>query len=168
MKTGILFAVLRLIATTQAKQFDPYLSDLTHQAPRTLHHGWDNLTVETNTGTFIGMYNDTYPNVRQFLRIPFAQVCQAFHLLFSVPICCLQLAYLILLGSPPWVISVGNRLRNYRIPPKIPPASVPVRCMLPPVLYCILLSLTLVFWCTCSLSAICLLITCFLERICAT
>ncbi|WKT45387.1 Alpha/Beta hydrolase fold [Fusarium oxysporum f. sp. vasinfectum] len=73
MKMATLFAVLGLLATTQAKQFDPYLADLTHQAPRTLHHGWPNLTVETNTGTFIGMYNDTYPNVRQFLRIPFAQ-----------------------------------------------------------------------------------------------
>ncbi|KAL4733148.1 Alpha/Beta hydrolase protein [Aspergillus similis] len=31
------------------------------------------LTVETRTGTFIGMLNDTYPNVRQFLRVPYAQ-----------------------------------------------------------------------------------------------
>jgi hypothetical protein len=30
--------------------------------------------VDTRTGTFIGMLNDTYPNVRQFLRVPFAQV----------------------------------------------------------------------------------------------
>jgi hypothetical protein len=30
--------------------------------------------VETRTGTFIGILNDTYPNVRQFLRVPFAQV----------------------------------------------------------------------------------------------
>lgn len=83
MQTGPLFGVLGLLATTQTKQFDPFLADLTHQGPRTLHHGWANLTVETNTGTFIGMYNDTYPNVRQFLRIPFAQVRQAFHLGFQ-------------------------------------------------------------------------------------
>ncbi|KAH7110946.1 Alpha/Beta hydrolase protein [Dactylonectria macrodidyma] len=73
MKGYTLFAVLGLSATTLGKQYDAYLTDLGHQKPRALHHGWDNLTVETITGTFIGMYNDTYPNVRQFLRIPFAQ-----------------------------------------------------------------------------------------------
>jgi hypothetical protein len=33
-----------------------------------------NLTVTTRTGTFIGDLNDTYPNVRQFKYIPYAQV----------------------------------------------------------------------------------------------
>ncbi|KAM6518967.1 hypothetical protein FALCPG4_012629 [Fusarium falciforme] len=73
MKSYTLLAALWLWAIAQAKQFDAYLADLSHQQPRSIRHGWDNLTVETNTGTFIGMYNDTYPNVRQFLRIPFAQ-----------------------------------------------------------------------------------------------
>ncbi|KAL3428953.1 alpha/beta-hydrolase [Aspergillus tetrazonus] len=34
---------------------------------------WPNLTVEPETGTFVSMLNDTYPNVRQFLRIPHAK-----------------------------------------------------------------------------------------------
>ncbi|OJJ42744.1 hypothetical protein ASPZODRAFT_1299585 [Penicilliopsis zonata CBS 506.65] len=50
----------------------PYYANLTWESPRTLSN-WSNLTVETQTGTFIGMYNDTYPNVRQFLRVPYAQ-----------------------------------------------------------------------------------------------
>ncbi|GKZ29543.1 hypothetical protein AbraIFM66950_005380 [Aspergillus brasiliensis] len=50
----------------------PYYADLSWQPARTLSN-WSNLTVETRTGTFIGMLNDTYPNVRQFLRIPYAQ-----------------------------------------------------------------------------------------------
>jgi hypothetical protein len=74
MKSYTFLAALWLWAIARAKQFDAYLADLSHQQPRSIRHGWDNLTVETNTGTFIGMYNDTYPNVRQFLRIPFAQV----------------------------------------------------------------------------------------------
>ncbi|KAM6506281.1 hypothetical protein FSOLCH5_014468 [Fusarium solani] len=73
MKSYTFLAALWLWAIARAKQFDAYLADLSHQQPRSIRHGWDNLTVETNTGTFIGMYNDTYPNVRQFLRIPFAQ-----------------------------------------------------------------------------------------------
>jgi hypothetical protein len=47
---------------------------MTWQPPRTLHADWSNLTVETQTGTFIGAFNDSYPNVRQFLRIPYAKV----------------------------------------------------------------------------------------------
>jgi hypothetical protein len=54
-----------------------YYANLTWEAPRTLSN-WSNLTVETQTGTFIGMLNDTYPNVRQFLRIPYAQVRLSF------------------------------------------------------------------------------------------
>ena len=55
------------------KAYPPYFEDLNWQDPRTLSN-WSNLTVETRTGTFIGMLNDTFPDVRQFLRIPFAQV----------------------------------------------------------------------------------------------
>jgi hypothetical protein len=51
----------------------PYYANLIWQPARTLSD-WANLTVETRTGTFIGSLNDTYPNVRQFLRVPFAQV----------------------------------------------------------------------------------------------
>jgi hypothetical protein len=51
----------------------PYYANLTWESPRKLSN-WSNLTVKTQTGTFIGMLNDTYPDVRQFLRIPFAQV----------------------------------------------------------------------------------------------
>ncbi|ETS76618.1 hypothetical protein PFICI_12005 [Pestalotiopsis fici W106-1] len=52
--------------------FDPYYANLTWQPPRTLSN-WSNLTVTTPTGTFIGTLNDTYPNVRHFLRVPYAQ-----------------------------------------------------------------------------------------------
>lgn len=55
------------------KYLPPYFEDLAWEVPRSLSN-WSNLTVETRTGTFIGMLNDTYPNVRQFLRVPFAQV----------------------------------------------------------------------------------------------
>jgi hypothetical protein len=51
-----------------------YYANLTFQAPRSLSN-WSNLTVETRTGRFIGFLNDTQPNVRQFLRVPFAKVC---------------------------------------------------------------------------------------------
>ena len=34
----------------------------------------DNLRVTTNTGTFIGSLNDTYPDVRQFKYVPYAKV----------------------------------------------------------------------------------------------
>ncbi|GKZ49030.1 hypothetical protein AbraIFM66951_001280 [Aspergillus brasiliensis] len=57
----------------------PYYADLSWQPARTLSN-WSNLTVETRTGTFIGMLNDTYPNVRQFLRIPYAQTRHAMDL----------------------------------------------------------------------------------------
>ncbi|PVH72271.1 alpha/beta-hydrolase [Cadophora sp. DSE1049] len=33
----------------------------------------DNLTVKTRTGTFMGNLNDTYPDVRQFLYVPYAK-----------------------------------------------------------------------------------------------
>lgn len=61
-----------LAASVSAAQFDPYYANLTFMPPRTLNVG-SNLTVYTQTGTFIGNYNDTYPNVRQFLSIPYAQ-----------------------------------------------------------------------------------------------
>lgn len=68
-----LFALVLATAPSLAAQFDPYFANLTWEAPRTLSVG-SNLTVKTETGTFIGLLNDTYPNVRQFLRIPFAEV----------------------------------------------------------------------------------------------
>ena len=34
----------------------------------------DNLTVKTRTGAFTGNLNDTYPDVRQFLYVPYAKV----------------------------------------------------------------------------------------------
>ena len=36
---------------------------------------YDNLTVSTRTGVFVGNLNDTYPNVRQFKNIAYAKVC---------------------------------------------------------------------------------------------
>ena len=33
-----------------------------------------NLIVHTRTGSFVGDYNDTYPDVRQFKYVPYAQV----------------------------------------------------------------------------------------------
>lgn len=73
-----IFAIGALIVTTITvatadKLLPPYFEDLKWEPPRSLSN-WSNLTVETRTGTFIGMLNDTYPNVRQFLRVPFAQV----------------------------------------------------------------------------------------------
>ncbi|PWY82015.1 alpha/beta-hydrolase [Aspergillus heteromorphus CBS 117.55] len=50
----------------------PYYANLTWEPPRTLSN-WSNLTVETQTGTFIGFLNDTFPNVRQFLHVPYAK-----------------------------------------------------------------------------------------------
>ncbi|KAK6209440.1 hypothetical protein LQW54_006293 [Pestalotiopsis sp. IQ-011] len=52
--------------------FDPYYANMTWQPPRTLSN-WANLTVATPSGTFIGMLNDTDPDVRHFLRVPYAQ-----------------------------------------------------------------------------------------------
>ena len=66
-------SVLAVAVLATGKSFPPYFDDLKWEAPRHLSN-WSNLTVETRTGTFIGMLNDTYPNVRQFLRVPFAQV----------------------------------------------------------------------------------------------
>ncbi|KAJ5731951.1 alpha/beta-hydrolase [Penicillium malachiteum] len=63
-----LLGLVPLVAGAEA----PYYADLTWQGPRTLSN-WSNLTVETQSGTFIGMFNDTYPNVRQFLRVPYAK-----------------------------------------------------------------------------------------------
>ncbi|KAF3403509.1 Acetylcholinesterase [Penicillium rolfsii] len=72
-----IFAIVPVIVATFTvtladKLLPPYFQDLKWEAPRSLSN-WSNLTVETRTGTFIGMLNDTYPNVRQFLRVPFAQ-----------------------------------------------------------------------------------------------
>lgn len=69
---GIWGAVAVTVLATD-KSFPPYFGDLNWEAPRYLSN-WSSLTVETRTGTFIGLLNDTYPNVRQFLRVPFAQV----------------------------------------------------------------------------------------------
>ncbi|OJJ42440.1 hypothetical protein ASPZODRAFT_105113 [Penicilliopsis zonata CBS 506.65] len=49
-----------------------YYANLTFEPARSIST-WENLTVETPSGTFVGMLNDSYPDVRQFLRIPFAQ-----------------------------------------------------------------------------------------------
>lgn len=67
-----LFAVTNVVYAA-AKPLPPYRGDLKWEAPRSLSN-WSNLTVQTRRGTFIGILNDTYPNVRQFLRVPFAQV----------------------------------------------------------------------------------------------
>lgn len=67
------FGLLGLASLVSAYTEQPYYANLTWEAPRTLSN-WSNLTVETQTGTFIGMLNDTYPNVRQFLRVPYAKV----------------------------------------------------------------------------------------------
>ncbi|CAK7200912.1 hypothetical protein SEUCBS139899_003612 [Sporothrix eucalyptigena] len=74
MHSALLLGSAALVSAAPAMgaMFDPYFANLTFEAPRTLSN-WSNLTVATETGTFIGMYNDTYPNVRQFLRIPYAQ-----------------------------------------------------------------------------------------------
>jgi hypothetical protein len=66
-------SLLGLAALALSELNPPYYANLTWQPARTLSN-WSNLTVETRTGTFIGMLNDTYPNVRQYLRVPFAQV----------------------------------------------------------------------------------------------
>ncbi|KAJ9132161.1 Carboxylesterase family protein [Pleurostoma richardsiae] len=72
---AILFdlALLGLASCVMGAMYDPYYANMTWQPPRTLHADWSNLTVETQTGTFIGAFNDSYPNVRQFLRIPYAK-----------------------------------------------------------------------------------------------
>ncbi|KAJ5925762.1 hypothetical protein N7454_007272 [Penicillium verhagenii] len=66
------FALLGFATIALCELNPPYYANLTWQPARTLSN-WSNLTVETRTGTFIGMLNDTYSNVRQFLRVPFAQ-----------------------------------------------------------------------------------------------
>lgn len=68
--------VASTVATLAVADFTytPWYANESFQPARTLHPDWANLTIETNTGSFIGFYNDTYPDVRQFLRIPFAQV----------------------------------------------------------------------------------------------
>ncbi|QKX64570.1 uncharacterized protein TRUGW13939_11745 [Talaromyces rugulosus] len=65
-------SLLGIVALALSELNPPYYANLTWQPARTLSN-WSNLTVETRTGTFIGTLNDTYPNVRQFLRVPFAQ-----------------------------------------------------------------------------------------------
>lgn len=85
MQLTLLSGLLALAAPlAMCAQFDPYYANLTWQEPRTLSD-WSNLTVKTETGTFIGMLNDTYPNVRQFLRVPFAQVCLWFVSSLTIP-----------------------------------------------------------------------------------
>jgi hypothetical protein len=37
-------------------------------------HGYGNRIVQARTGTFVGDYNDTYPDVRQFKYVPYAKV----------------------------------------------------------------------------------------------
>lgn len=66
-------ALAGLMTVATGETFPPYVQNLTYEGGRTLSD-WANLTVETRTGTFIGSLNDTYPNVRQFKRIPFSQV----------------------------------------------------------------------------------------------
>ncbi|PYH84403.1 carboxylesterase [Aspergillus uvarum CBS 121591] len=39
----------------------------------TSHHSDDALTVHTSTGSYTGLYNPTYPSVREFRAIPYAQ-----------------------------------------------------------------------------------------------
>ncbi|KAJ5491733.1 hypothetical protein N7539_003300 [Penicillium diatomitis] len=74
MRTSLLFLLIYSVAVVVEadKSYPPYFEDLEWQAPRSLSN-WANLTVETRTGTFVGMLNDTFPDVRQFLRIPFAK-----------------------------------------------------------------------------------------------
>ena len=86
MRFTFLLGSVALVSSVPAAlgaMYDPYYANLTFEAPRTLSN-WSNLTVTTETGTFIGMFNDTYPNVRQFLRIPFAQVRPPLPFFFSV------------------------------------------------------------------------------------
>ncbi|CAK38419.1 alpha/beta-hydrolase [Aspergillus phoenicis ATCC 13157] len=71
MVQGVAFGLLGLAASALGT-YAPYYANLTWEQPRTLSN-WSNLTVETRTGTFIGMLNDTYPDVRQFLRVPYAK-----------------------------------------------------------------------------------------------
>ncbi|KAE8329705.1 alpha/beta-hydrolase [Aspergillus sergii] len=72
MATMVTFWLLALAALAHSELNPPYYADLSWQPARTLST-WSNLTVQTRTGTFIGFLNDTYPNVRQFLRVPYAQ-----------------------------------------------------------------------------------------------
>jgi hypothetical protein len=76
------FALLGLSTLVFCELNPPYYADLAWQPARTLFT-WTNLTVQTRTGTFVGMLNATYPNVRQFLRVPFAQVRLSFILCFK-------------------------------------------------------------------------------------
>ncbi|KAH8657942.1 Alpha/Beta hydrolase protein [Xylariales sp. PMI_506] len=64
--------LLAFSSSALGAMYDPYYANMSWQAPRTLSN-WANLTVSTPTGTFIGIFNDTYPDVRQFLRVPYAQ-----------------------------------------------------------------------------------------------
>ncbi|PYH85809.1 alpha/beta-hydrolase [Aspergillus uvarum CBS 121591] len=72
MTPWAIFGWLGLASLALGELNPPYYADLSWQPARALSN-WSNLTVETRTGTFIGMLNDTYPNVRQFLRVPYAQ-----------------------------------------------------------------------------------------------
>ncbi|KAJ5734140.1 alpha/beta-hydrolase [Penicillium malachiteum] len=68
----IIAAILAWATSVLGLSEPGYYANLTWEKPRTLSN-WANLTVETPSGTFIGFLNDTYPNVRQFLRVPYAQ-----------------------------------------------------------------------------------------------
>jgi hypothetical protein len=68
-----LYLLLGGLAVASTGSIPPYYANLTWEPARTLST-WSNLTVETETGSFVGMLNDTYPDVRQFLRIPYAKV----------------------------------------------------------------------------------------------
>ena len=67
------FGLLCLATSTYGQSYPAWYANMTFEAPRTLSNAPD-LNVQTSTGTYVGTYNDTYPNVRQFLRVPFAQV----------------------------------------------------------------------------------------------
>lgn len=120
---GILIAATIPI-TTADKLLPPYFEDLIWEASRSLSN-WSNLTVETRTGRFVGMLNDTYPNVRQFLRVPFAKV--SFHPKY-IYIYTINLTSL-LHSSHPSVIFAGCPRRNShpRAENMMPQSTAPVR-----------------------------------------
>lgn len=76
--------LLALAALARSELNPPYYANLTWEGARTLSN-WANLTVETRTGTFVGFLNDTFTDVRQFLRVPFAQVGERAHGLPTLP-----------------------------------------------------------------------------------
>ncbi|KAJ6015803.1 alpha/beta-hydrolase [Penicillium herquei] len=71
-RLSIIAAILASATSVLGLSEPGYYANLTWEKPRTLSN-WSNLTVETPSGTFIGLLNDTYPNVRQFLCVQYAQ-----------------------------------------------------------------------------------------------